>query len=183
MSDRVFEYMLVKLGKAIINRSPNKDSVFTIESYFNGTYLNQKPDTSIKYYPEFRLPTVQEWKLAIKHMDSVDYTYYNQHKSKVRKNSKAGYAKYQCGIVPCRNGTMVFEPTRPVYSDSLAKRKKIIYNLRGNVSEWTSESLICVGGGWKDSKETILKQDTFYVKRPSEQTGFRNVCVWKKWKK
>ena len=95
------------------------------------------------------------------------------------------------------NDSLINYPTREVWLDSIPKRKeeiyhyrghghlgrKTIFNLRGNASEWTSEKSICVGGGWKDSKETVLRQDTIYVNYPDEQTGFRNVCILKKWGK
>jgi hypothetical protein len=193
-SDRVFEYLLIKLGKISIDKTQNSDSHFTIEGYFDGTYHNQKPDTTIKYYPEYRMPTVQEWRFAVKYMDSVDNLYFKKHSNKLRRNSKNSCAKYQCGIIPCINDSLINYPTREVWLDSISKRKeeiysyrghatlkkKTIYNLRGNVREWTAEKSICVGGGWKDSKETVLRQDTFYVEYPNEQTGFRNVCVLKK---
>ena len=57
-----------------------------------------------------------------------------------------------------------------------------IYNLRGGVSEIGRNHETSFGGGWKDSRERIIKTDTFDFYQPNSNTGFRNVCRWVEWK-
>lgn len=167
-SDRVFEVLLI-LAKKIDSR-PDQDTnnYFTIEKYFNGQYFNYKPDTSYKYYPYFRLPTVAEYKKALLYSDSID---------------KIMGQKIQCSIVPCINDTLKTDPTAYITFPCLKNcyKKRYIYNLRGNVREWTSEENISIGGGWTDNKETIFAQDSFQETSQNAWTGFRNVCEWKMW--
>jgi len=165
-SNRVFEYVLIRDGVIEWNLRQNADSNFTVERYFSGKYLNYKPDTNYKYYPNFRLPTVQEFKKALHYADSID---------------KVVCENFQSDIVPCIKDSF-FNPTVNVNA-SCSKKKKTIYNLRGNVSEWTTENNICVGGGWTDTRQAILSKDTFQLKTANSSTGFRNVCEWKRWAK
>ena len=129
--------------------------------------MNYKPDTNFKYYPHFRLPTLQEYKIALHFADSVD---------------KSTCQKIQCDIIPCINDTDKINPT-VITKLSVSKNKNTIYNLRGNVREWIDEKNISVGGGWSDSRQKIFSQDTFYLQTENASTGFRNVCEWKRWTK
>lgn len=54
-SDRVMEFTLIK--HKVIKYDPlvEKDSIFTIEKYFSGSYRQIKPDHKYVYYPEYRL--------------------------------------------------------------------------------------------------------------------------------
>jgi hypothetical protein len=57
-SDRVMEYFLIKEG--VLKYEPTRrtipDSVFFIERYFTGKYLNRAPNPNIEYYPDYQLP-------------------------------------------------------------------------------------------------------------------------------
>lgn len=176
-SDRVFEYTLIKYGLIQMNPDQTKDNYFSIENYFNGIYNGYKPDSIFKYYPCYRLPEIAEWKYALKYSDSVHHAdCMNKSHRKLDdclKNSK----QFQSDINPCPNDTLYYSPTVPVFS-----YYGPIYNLRGNVSEWTSEEDVAIGGGWADTKERILANDTFHLSTRNAWTGFRNVCEWKKWK-
>ncbi len=70
-------------------------------------------------------------------------------------------------------------PTISVNDGCISEKVNPIYNLRGNVSEWTLEKNICVGGGWSDQRVIILKSDTFRLDSVNSLTGFRNVFEWK----
>ena len=178
-SDRVFEYILVKYDKIKINLAQNKSNYFTIENYYKGLYNGYKPDSNFRYYPEYRLPTVKEWRYAMNYTDSVDKKYYKKHPKRKCTDCKTEWADFQSDIIPCVEDTFKNYPTVPVTSF----KGSPFYNLRGNVSEWTSEKDICVGGGWADSKEIILANNTFLLTSQNAWTGFRNVCEWKKWGK
>ena len=91
---------------------------------------------------------------------------------------------FRSDINPCANDTIpIGAPTENVYVGCKSKNDSVIYNLRGNVGEWTSAKDISIGGGWIDKRETILTQDTFHIKKENAWTGFRNVCEWKRWDK
>ena len=172
-SDRVMEFILITNKKIVWDSAPNRGTYFSIERYFTGKYKNIKPDTNFLYYPDYRLPTINEWKMAVHYEDSI-----NKH---VLKDS-IGW--FWSDIDPFKNDSFgVNAPTIPVWAGCISKKKKPIYNLRGNVGEWTSEYEVSIGGGWIDKKEIILTQDTFHVKTENAWTGFRNVCEWKRWTK
>ncbi len=164
-SDRVMEYILVQLKKFDWDAKPDRNTCFTIERYFSGHYHNLKPDTAIKYYPKYDLPTSDEFLTAVHFSDSVD------------RHEK--YIFIQEDIVPCSGDTLKYFPTAPVFSGY----SKAIYNLRGNVREWLADDSTVFGGGWNEhiiplylfSPDTLSTQDAY--------TGFRNVCRWVKFKR
>ena len=57
-----------------------------------------------------------------------------------------------------------------------------LYNLRGNVREWTTENNFTFGGGWKDSHDVTMSNMFIYQSETNSWTGFRNVCKMRKWK-
>lgn len=172
-SDRVMELILFLNKKIEWDSAPNKDTYFTIERYFTGHYKNIKPDKYFQYYPDYRLPKVIEWKKAVHYTDSIN-----------KIICKDSIPIFRSDIDPCTNDTTnIKAPTENVYTGCISKKDSSIYNLRGNVSEWTSEDGISVGGGWADKRQIILTQDTFHVKTTNAWTGFRNVCEWKRWTK
>jgi formylglycine-generating enzyme required for sulfatase activity len=175
-SDRVFEYILINYNKIKIDSTQNKDTYFTIDKYLSGNYSGYIPDTNFLYYPNYRLPTIQEWQYVVHYSDSIEKKYYREHPKQKCKDCKTEWSNFQSDIIPCNNDTD--DVVLPVKSF-----KGPFYNLRGNVSEWTNEKDICIGGGWHDTKERILANDTFYLKGQNSWTGFRNVCEWKKWKR
>lgn len=180
-SDRVFEMLLVKNG--IIEMLPsdqNSESYFTIESYFNGNYKNIVPDTNFSMYPVYTLPTFKEWKVAISYTDSIQRHLYNKSKFS-DEMSFSNYLNINSNIIPEQIDTLKTYPTRIVFMDCKFKEAEVLNNLRGNAGEWTSVDNICVGGGWINTKEEILKDSIFSIDSANAWTGFRNVCRWKKW--
>lgn len=178
-SDRVFEYILRKYGKLIIDTAQKRETCFSIERYLSGLYHNQKPDPNFKYYPQYRLPTTQEWKKAMHYADSVEQAYLQKHNSECCKELKRNWPEFQSDIIPCLNDSFKVYPIRIVNSGFVPRRKSPIYNLRGNLSEWTSENNLSAGGSWINNRKTILTTDTFQSKTKNAWTGFRNVCEWK----
>lgn len=177
-ADRVFEYTLIKYGILKMNPEQNGNNYFSIENYFNGKYNGYVPDPNFRYYPDYRLPTKEEWKYALNYSDSVRKSNCMKKPKKKQDAYMKDVMSIQSDIVPCQNNIFSKAPTVPAPS-----YYGPIYNLRGNVSEWTSEDGVTVGGGWADSKERILACDTFHLKTKNAWTSFRNVCEWKEWKK
>ena len=182
-ADRVFEYILVRYGKLKYDTAQNRETCFTIERYMNGKIRNHKPDPNFRYYPEYRLPTIQEWKKAVHYADSVEQTYLQKRNSETNKKIKANWPEFQSCKAPCIFDSLKVIPLRIVNSGFVPERKNPIFNLRGNVSEWTSEKEITVGGGWIHNRQQILTTDTFQTKTQNAWTGLRNICEWKEYKR
>ena len=180
-SDRVFESLLISLGKIDWDSTQNRENYFTIERYFNGTFNNVVPCEKIKYYPNYRLPTLAERISILNLSDTIYRECFAGCKKKYCKDSKADFPKFHSDIIPCVNDTFNDSPpTVPVWYYNVCCS---FYNLRGNVSEWTAEENIAVGGSWHDKRDDILQTDTVVVLKQNAWTGFRNVCEWKEWGK
>ena len=175
-TDRVFEYLLAKYGVIQYDTEQTRDNHFTIERYFNGELTNVISDREFNYYLEFRLPTLEERKLILYYNDSVMQNI-------GKRVCKCDYPYIWSDIIPCINDSLSAMPTRPVSCNCSSRNDKRIFNLYGNVSEWTSEKNIAAGGSWLDKKERILSTDTFNLVSPNAWTGFRNVSEWKTWEK
>jgi hypothetical protein len=184
-SDRVFEMILVTCGSLKFDSTQRKEMYFTTERYFSGTYKDIIPDTNFKYYPYYRLPSLSERQRILSYSDSVDNHYFSKSKAKNFKKRKSLYPELESYITRSSkdNILIVLVPTVSVTFGWVSSKANPIYNLRGNVSEWTSEKGISVGGGWADKKEIILKTDTFRSENQNAWTGFRNVCEWRIWNK
>lgn len=167
-SDRVMEGYLIKF-KIILRQAQDKDNYFTIEKYFNGKYLDLKPDPRIKYYPEYKLPSESEFKQALEHNAKLKGKYKEQPILDVN---------------PCdtQRGVRIKDPVAPVTVIAKGKKKNHIDLLRGNVAEWTSSTGVCFGLSWIHLHEDLNNGDLIEVKTVQAWVGFRNVCVWKEWK-
>ncbi len=181
-SDRWFEKLLIDMNKIEWDSTQNKDTYFTIEKYFNGTFGKILHGDKVQYYPNFRLPTLTERQQIIHYADSVDKAYFEKCNSKYCKDCKTNFPKFYSDVIPCIKDTFKVEPTISTNENYSAKKGNPIFNLRGNVSEWSSEKNITLGGGWFDKRERVLQTDTFHINKQNAWTGFRNVCEWKRWK-
>ena len=180
-SDRVLERMLIEQKKIVYDAYQTGDDHFTIERYFRGEWKGMKPDPSVTYYPEFRLPSLEERSRILHYSDSTNTAYFQHCRSSFCKACAAGFPGYRADVIPCLGDTMNGDPTRAVDLSCDAQGKRAILNLRGNVGEWTSTPGITVGGGWNDGCVRIMETDTFHLQGTNAWTGFRNVCEWKKW--
>jgi formylglycine-generating enzyme required for sulfatase activity len=168
-SDRVFEGTLIFYGKILKDTNQTIDNYFTIEKYFTGHFKGGIPDTNFAFYPEYRLPTILEWEKIMHYNDSLQ---------------KSPCKEFRSDITEHNINELNETPTVSIYYSSCKmKKNKSIYNMRGNVREWTTENYISVGGGWIDKSSIILLQDTFHSEDRDCITGFRNVCEWKRWVK
>lgn len=181
-SDRFFEYLLINLNKIEWDSVQNRNNYFTIERYYNDTLNLKYPGDKVKYYPNYRLPTLTERRLILSYADSIDKSYFAKCHSKYCKECKASFPKFNSDVRPCLIDSLRSDLIIPTYKHYSALKGNPIYNLRGNVSEWSAIDSITLGGGWLDHREKILESDTFHIVRPNAWTGFRNVCEWKEWK-
>ncbi len=163
-SDRVFEYTLIAEGILDWNMNYDASNCFTIERYFKGEYKNLKPNPNFFHYPEYRLPTKEEWTKA-----------YNYNASKKAGNTNVQYNLTEKGKLPLL----------PVFMESHTngkrKIKSVYYNISGNVSEYCLTLNETLGGSILDH---YLEQNnkTQLHDAPNAFTGFRAACEWKKWK-
>ena len=181
-SDRVFEMLLLRLNKIERDTVLNRENYFSIERYYNGTYRKIAPGEKLQYYPHYRLPDTAEWKQILQYADSVDRSYFEKCNSAYCKNCKANAPKFHSDIKPCNYGALNVAPTIHTGKNCGSKKGKPIYNLRGNVREWSAEEDVSLGGGWYDTRDRILMTDTFHTNGQNAWTGFRNVCEWILWK-
>jgi len=178
-SDRVFEILMIE--NKIMQHTPNQNEnhYFSIESYFDGTFLGKKPDLNFKYVPSYRLPTEEEWKKGKAFFDN-----YNEENL---KNCKKKYCNYHINkdsleivynIIPCIGDSLLKEPFR---STKCYKNENIGFDFYGNVSEWLNEKDMIIGGNWKDT--TTSHFNTPIINTEAATTvGFRAICEWKEYK-
>ena len=182
-SDRVFEQILIDFNIIKYDTAQTKETYFTIEKYYNGSLPSLISYEKIKFYPDYHLPSFEERKSVISYTDSVAVEYYDNCKSKKCNNCKENYPIFNSDNKPCDSTKNITIPSDIIVdSDCYIKKGNPIYNIRGNVSEWSDEKDISFGGSWIDRRERILANDTFYTENVNAWTGFRNVCEWKKWK-
>jgi len=171
-SDRVFEAMLIQANIISINRNQTKDDHFTTTKYLNGEIKKLDQAKKLKYYPEFRLPSKLEWTKVASFNDSI-YDDFNA--SCTNKKCRESLLSYPEIWIRTDEGSA----TRPVSESYLKRTYNLIYNLRGNVSEWLAEEGFSAGGSYRESS-IQLKQDKFQETNhnPNQWTGFRNICTW-----
>ncbi len=177
-SDRVMEFTLTRLNRITPIETLTADNYFTIERYFRGQLPNIIPGNHqpVLYYPEFRLPSREERQQILRFADDQDRAYFQKCRSGKCLGCREDFPVFRSDVPPCDGSNNL--PLSPCDEGCAA----VFFHLRGNVNEWLAEPNMAAGGGWKDSREAILKQDTFFFETPNSRTGFRNVCQWKQWK-
>jgi hypothetical protein len=177
-SDRVMEFILVR--DKIIDYNPNKskNQLFSIRRYYTDSLDYIKSDEKLEYYPNYRLPSIDERKKIIHKLDSVSKTDFKNKKKYSPNWNEHYYRNIRAGISPCYSAENFISPTSLVYSevDPIG-----FHHLRGNVKEWLESDSLACGGGWKETKLNIMQFDISPQSMPNKSTGFRNVCEWKKW--
>jgi hypothetical protein len=193
-SDRVFELLLLRL-EMMDHTIQDSTNFFTIEKYYNGD-IPTKTNKKIEYYPDYRLPTLDERKRILFYADSVDSAFIQSLKKRQRRKLHEQLPFICCDRL--HQDTNFVDITLPWYMHILKfpednlntelpvryrfiRNWKFLYHVRGNVGEWLAEDGISVGGSWVDSLQTIRRNDIFTTTEANAWTGFRNVCTWKKW--
>ena len=173
-SDRLLESTLIRLKRIVPIDSMTADNYFTIEGYFRGEYPGSVPGNHrpVLYYPEFRLPTIEERQRILLYSDAADKVHFENCTSRKCRDCKDDFPVFRSDMQLCNN--FVFSPCE----DGCAA---VFFHLRGNVNEWLAAPNKAAGGGWRDNRAAILIQDTFHIQEPNIWTGFRNVCQWKRW--
>lgn len=181
-ADRIFEAHLIKEKILEHNPSQHAENYFSIENYYNGKYNNIPPDLRYNIYPEYRLPTNEEWLLGkdffeaynLKNGKTCNNKYCKLH---IRKEDIPNHSNYN--VIPCDGDSLLVEPLKPIYC---TKNGDIGFYFYGNVSEWLAAENKIIGGNWRDTTNTHfdIPQHQEY---PSEYVGFRCVATWKKYEK
>lgn len=189
-SDRVFEQLLIRDGIISFNKYKTRDNYFTIEKYFKGEYYLRIGDSSnytlelvtpdlSRAYPVFKLPNAEERLLVLDYVDSTDYRYHRE-KEKNYTKWRENNLPFQLAVASADSTVQI--PYRAIQNNpDKRNRYKLILDSRGNVAEWGAENNITYGGGWPHNVEYIMDKDSVISPTPNAWTGFRNVCVWKKW--
>ncbi len=177
-SDRVMEFLLIRDGYIKLeNLAAKRETFFSVEGYYTGTYKAHKKHPPLKYYPEYRLPTSEEWKLINVKADSINKKRYSWRKTKRCSFDTTINAANEMGI--CRNDSLMQFPFKHIG----CQYARTFEDLRGNADEMSSIKGVALGGSFKNTRSVIMKQDTFHYSNSGITSGFRNVCVWKEWKK
>ena len=180
-SDRVFEIFLVNQKMISRDTAQSPKTHFTINRYYQGELGSYLIDTFLLYYPEFRLPTIQQATDILAYSDSTNLYFIKNCKSKSCREQLKAYPKITSNIDTCAESGWSYEPTVSMYGNyNSITSKSYLENLRGNVPEWTSEPGKTFGGSWNDDRDQILKSPIFDNIGANACTGFRNVCTWKK---
>jgi hypothetical protein len=176
-SDRVFEYILIRNKVIDYNLNQDSNNYFTIEKFYNKEYVDN-PYSIMPMYPDYRLPTENEWKKAV-----IFFNTYNKKRNCRSKHCKLHVEKdsllIQYNVKSCKGDTFVTPPLKPVLC---SKRRKLGTHFYGNVSEWLITENYIIGGSWKDKVLNDFDQP-IYANKPSVNIGFRAFCKWKKYKK
>jgi len=127
---------------------------------------------------EYRLPLKSEWELLSNNgagvFDQSNYFTYHQNK---KKNEYEYLLNYHAN---CIFNDTVQKLRGPMDINAYGSNYFGLKNMIGNVREMVLEKSICKGGGWRDYFEDCrVGKDKIYD-GPSNDLGFRCVCVIKK---
>jgi len=164
-TNRVAEMLLITKG--YLQATPNSldKNNFTVEKYRNGKFELTKELDSILVFPEFKIPTIEEWDalagINSEFNNGIDsLTEYNK---TFLKNSNIHNAHFQFKSLPinsykygCKN----------IYG---------LYHTIGNVSELVDQAGIAKGSDWKYPTDKIDPSSNTKQNIPNSHTGFR--CV------
>jgi hypothetical protein len=175
-SDRVMEYLLIK--KEIIPYRPivQKDSVFTIDKYFQGLYYGIKPNEHFLIYPYYSLPDSTTYKQAASFADSLNAKNYKF----CKKKFCADKLLIDCNCLESTRPSMLY---LTMETNCVFCKRELITHLKGNVREMTNTKSVFYGSSFIDSckfPNNICRQDSLLL---NSYTGFRNVCEFRQWKK
>lgn len=181
-SDKVMEYILIINEIIPYIENPSKDSVFTIERYFNGEYYGIQPHQDFLVYPQYYLPDSTLYDQASTFADSFNaQNYMSCNKKKCVNNL---IIDSNClDNKTNKTAALPFGPEPTMETRCAYCKKELIAHLKGNVREMTSTKGVYYGTSFMDSchiPNNILRTDTLQV---NSYTGFRNACEYRVWKK
>ena len=186
-TDRVFEGILIEKGIISVNFDQVSKSYFSIENYFNGKYLNIKPDFSIPYV-EFRLPTKTEWEqLAYGGLDFVGNPYGIDFSKKyiqedlTKDSILFRYFHLTPKTLKVKSDTNTLVAIPPMMNKTL-KNNFGLYSMHDNVSELVYEKGIFKGGSFNSKMEDSQIYKDFEYEGSNAWLGFRCVAEWKLYK-
>jgi formylglycine-generating enzyme required for sulfatase activity len=173
-SDRVFEQILIYEDEMLLAKLSN-ENYFSIERYFNGKIKDVKPNLKA-VYPNYRLPTKQEWETTAKGLTNNDYGV-NIKKKPIKKAKKKGLQLFNI-YYSVKEDMLMTAPTRSYIANDFR-----LYNMIGNVSEMVSEKGISKGGSYIHKIDEVKISNDITYEKPTRWLGFRNICEYKYWDK
>lgn len=182
-SDRVYETILIRLGKIAANPNQDSASYFTIEKYLKGQYMGIQPDFSIPV-PRFRLPTEKEWTLATdaKHdLTNFPFGYdlgEKQNANFLKKYGPKAFFKTKDWMSISKSD--YFHACEMMSANGRAGVPNDfgIFNMIGNVAEMVEERGIAKGGSFMQPLEKCKISERQSYDIPSKWIGFRCVSFW-----
>lgn len=181
-SDRVMEYLLIKKEIIPYRSNPPKDSVFTIDKYFQGQYYGVQPNEHFLIYPYYSLPDSATYKQVSFFADSLNSKNYKSCKKKFCRDKLL----IDCNCLENKSYKTIARPYGPdptMQTSCVFCKKELITHLKGNVREMTNLKGEFYGSSFIDSCKTpnnTCRQDTSLI---NSYTGFRNICEFRQWKK
>ena len=166
--DRVLEMMLVQTK--MIKKIFEIDNVFSCERYFSGETQKLRPRDTTTFYLEYNLPYLEEWNTAIAYQDSLNHINGCKDHQTIWYNKDVDFCKLEV------------TPTTFVNWGCTTTQQNIVYNLLGNVSEWSSDGKTCTGGSFINKLDDIKSTSVRPANKSAAWLGFRNIAKWKKWK-
>lgn len=166
-SNMVFQYFLVKTDRIEWERTMTEDpdSIITIERYKAGTIPGISRDPSVNIFPNYHIPSRQEWERSIKHNAEAYVTV-----SKRQLHLFKKYEDYE------RTTDWIFP--RPVVSIKVRERYQWYYFLQRNVSEWVNDGKTTVGENWLNNTTFNENPGWNETDKPAITVGFRCAFTW-----
>lgn len=178
-SDRVMEMLLINEGVFDYNPTTHKDSVFSIERYFEGKYQGIKPNLDA-YYPKYTLVDTSTFMSVISFSDSLNRINYKS----CRKKFCDDKLLIECNCIEntsYRNDSLPYSNSFLTDTDCSFCKKELISHLKGNVREMTNFKGLYFGLSFIDSCGKGFDKFRKDTRSCNSYTGFRNICTYKKW--
>lgn len=177
-SDRVFENLLYRLNHLNLKISQDSNNYFSIAKYYNGEIDYLTTEERLDFYPEYTLPSSEQFQMALRYSDSVKETYSENTRSCEIPGSRLAQLPSTIGC-PADEPENIENYARAFTSipECAEKMPKALFHLHDNVREWLLDENTAAGGDWTHS--TTTSDSVIFQTEPNAATGFRNVCVWR----
>jgi hypothetical protein len=174
-SDRVMEYFLIREG--ILKNEPMRrtipDSIFTIEKYFTGKYLNSPLNPNIQYYPDYQLPDTTIYTRLLFFADSLNS------KNKGKKFTFYKSRNQSCKCIETKRKFICLEGLQSTRCSK--SRSPLPLVLNGSVFELTNIKGLGYRCSLDQSADKVSETNFLRIDSAIFDVGFRNVCTWRKW--